>query len=146
MQFNIYESMLSERLRNIDSRSAYSRNFIIGECYGIIRLAMQDPDISFDESATLWDDIALSLQLLSKEDFSKNSELSDNSRAFARTYELCLSAVDDALAEYAMGDELGKYEKGLVDGLIMYCDIYCDCPDELKKLKEKKNKILYKIN
>lgn len=144
MQFNTYDSMLSERLHNIDSRSAYSRNFIVGECYGIIRLAMQDPDISFDESAVLWDSIACALQCLSKDDFSKSSELRDNSLNFAKTYELCLSAVDDALIEYALNECRGEYEKGVIDGLVMYCDIYTNCPDELKKLKEKKYKIIYK--
>lgn len=144
MLFSTYESMLSERLVNIDSKSSHSRNFIVGECYGIIRLAMQDPDISFDESAALWDSIACALQGLPKDDFSESSELRDNSSSLVKTYELCLSAVDDALIEYALNEHRGEYEKGVIDGLIMYCDIYVNCPDELKKLKEKKHKIIYK--
>lgn len=144
MLFSIYESMLAERLANIGSKSSHSRNFIVGECYGIIRLAMQDPDISFDESAALWDDISSALQGLSKDDFSKFPELRDNSLNFAKTYELCLSAVDDALIEYALDEHREEYERGVIDGLIMYCDIYCNCPKELSELKRKKHKIIYK--
>ena len=141
--FSIYESMLSERLQNIDSKTSHTRNFIGGECYGIIRTAMADNDISFDKYATLWDMLAIQLQKLSKDDFTENLELRDNMRDNMRMYELCLSAVDDSLAEYAQDGHNSKYCQGVIDGLIMYCDIYCNCPSELEKIKEKRSKILY---
>ena len=143
MLFPVYETMLSERLQNVDGKTSYARNFIVGECYGIIRTAMADNDLSFNEYATLWDMLAIQLQKLSKDDFTGNSELRDNMRDNMRIYELCLSAVDDSLTEYAQDGHNQKYCQGVIDGLIMYCDIYCNCPSELEKIKEKRNKILY---
>lgn len=145
MLFSIYESMLSERLQNIESKTSHTRNFIVGECYGIVRTAMADSNISFDESAILWDMLAIQLQKLSKDDFTENSELRDNMRDNAKMYEFCLSAADECLWECAYGD-MGKneeYAKGVIDGLIMYCDIYGNCPPELEKLKKKRNKMIY---
>ena len=143
MLFSIYESMLSERLQNVESKTSHTRNFIVGECYGIIRMAMADSNISFDESTILWDMLAIQLQKLSKDDFTENLELRDNMRDNMRMYELCLSAVDDSLMEYAQDGHNQKYCQGVIDGLIMYCDIYCSCSPELEKIKEKRNKILY---
>lgn len=143
MLFPIYESMLLDRLQNIESKTSYTRNFIVGECYGIIRTAMADHDISFDESTVLWDMLAIQLQKLSKDDFTENSELHDNMRDNMKMYELCLSAVDDSLSEYAQNGHNREYCQGIIDGLIMYCDIYCNCPSELEKIKKKRNKILY---
>lgn len=143
MLFSTYESMLLERLQNVDNKTSHTRNFIVGECYGIIRTAMADNNISFDESAILWDMLAIQLQRLSKDDFTENSELHDNMRNNVRMYELCLSAVDDSLTEYAQNGHNREYCQGVIDGLIMYCDIYCDCVPELEKIKKKRNKILY---
>lgn len=143
MLFSVYESMLSDRLQNVESKTRYTRNFIVGECYGIIRTAMADHDISFDESAVLWDMLAIQLQKLSKDDFTENSELCDNMRDNMKMYELCLSAVDDSLIEYAQIGHDREYCQGIIDGLIMYCDIYCNCSPELEKIKKKRNKILY---
>ena len=143
MLFSIYESMLTERLQNVDSKTSYTRNFIVGECCGIIRTAMTDNDLSSDECAVLWDMLAIQLQKLSKDDFVGNSELRDNMRDNTRIYELCLSAVDDSLTEYAQDGHDSKYCQGVIDGLIMYCDIYCNCPPELEKIKKKRNRILY---
>lgn len=143
MLFSTYESMLSERLQNVESKTSYARNFIVGECYGIIRTAMIDHDISFDESTVLWDMLAIQLQKLSKDDFTKILEYRDNMRDNMRIYELCISAADDSLAEYAQDGHNNEYCKGVIDGLIMYCDIYCNCPPELEKIKKKRNKILY---
>lgn len=143
MLFSTYESMLSERLQNVESKTSYARNFIVGECYGIIRTAMIDHDISFDESTALWDMLAIQLQKLSKDDFTKILEYRDNMRDNMRIYELCISAADDSLAEYAQDGHNNEYCKGVIDGLIMYCDIYCNCPPELEKIKKKRNKILY---
>lgn len=143
MLSSTYESMLSERLQNVDSKTSYTRNFIVGECYGIIRTAMSDNDLSFDECAALWDMLAIQLQKLSKDDFTGNSELRDNMRDNMRMYELCFSAVDDSLTEYVQDGHDREYCRGVIDGLIMYCDIYCNCPPELEKIKEKRNKILY---
>ena len=143
MLFSSYESMLSVRLANIDSKSSHSRNFIVGECYGIVRTALQDPDIMWAECAKLWNMIAHALQQLSLSDFTTDDKESDNLKTFAKMYELCLSAVDDALAEYAEYNYNDQYTKGVLDGLIMYCDIYCNCPEELAKIKARKNKIIY---
>ena len=144
MLLSVYESMLKERLENIGSKSGYARNFIIGECYGVIRLAMIDPDIAFDESTYLWDLIAVELQKLSLSDFSENSELCDNIRSASRVRELCLWAINESIDEYTEHGDDREYCRGLIDGLIMYCDIYCDCPEELNELKEKRNKEIYK--
>ena len=144
MLLSVYEGMLKERLKNVGSKSGYARNFIIGECYGVIRLAMIDPDVSFDESTHLWDLIAVELQKLSLSDFTENSEFRDNICSAAKIRELCLWAIDESIDEYTEHDDDSEYCRGLVDGLIMYCDIYCDCPEELNKLKEKRNKEIYK--
>ena len=143
MLFSTYESMLSERLQNVDSKTSHTRNFIIGECFGVIRTAMADHDVSFNKCTVLWDMLAVQLQKLSKDDFTENLELRDNMRDNIRMYELCLSAVDDSLIEYAQDGHNREYCKGVIDGLIMYCDVYCNCPPELEKIKKKRNKILY---
>ena len=144
MSLSVYEEMLRERLKNVCSKSGYARNFIVGECYGIIRLAMIDPDVTFDESTYLWDLIAIELQKLSLSDFTENSELCDNIRNAVKIRELCLWAIDESIDEYTEHDDDSDYCRGLIDGLIMYCDIYCDCPEELNRLKEKRNKEIYK--
>lgn len=144
MLLSVYEGMLKERLENVGSKSGYARNFIIGECYGIIRIAMIDPDVAFDESTYLWDLIAIELQKLSLSDFSENSEFRDNIRSAVKIRELCLWAIDESIDEYTEHNDDREYRRGLIDGLIMYCDIYCDCPEELNRLKEKRNKEIYK--
>ena len=144
MLLSVYEGMLKERLENVCSKSGYARNFIIGECYGIIRLAMVDPGVTFDESTYLWDLIAIELQKLSLSDFTENSELRDNIRSAAKIRELCLWAINESIDEYTEHSHDSDYCRGLIDGLIMYCDIYCDCPKELEELKEKRNKEIYK--
>lgn len=144
MLLSVYEGMLKERLKNVCSKSGYARNFIIGECYGVIRLAMVDPDVSFDESTYLWDLISVELQKLSLSDFTENSELCDNVRSALRIRELCMWAINESIDEYAEYEDDSEYCRGLIDGLIMYCDIYCDCPKELEELKEKRNKEIYK--
>lgn len=145
MLLSVYENMLKDRLENVGSKSGYARNFIVGECYGIVRLAMVDPDIAFDESAYLWDMIAVELQRLSLSDFSENSDLRDNIRNSAKVRELCLWGINESIDEYKEHEDDSEYCQGLIDGLIMYCDIYCDCPQELDELKEKRNKEIYKI-
>lgn len=144
MLLSLYEGMLKERLKNVSSKSGYARNFIVGECYGVIRTAMSDPDISFDESAHLWDMIAVELQKLSLSDFSENSELRDNMHKAMKTRELCLCGINESIDEYGEHERDSEYCRGLIDGLIMYCDIYCNCPEELDALKEKRNKEIYK--
>lgn len=144
MLLSFYEGMLRERLKNISSKSGYARNFIVGECYGIIRVAMADPDITLDESACLWDMIAVELQELSLSDFSENSELRDNMRSSMKIRELCLSGINEAINEYMENNYDSEYCKGVLDGLIMYCDIYCDCPQELSELKKRRNEEIYK--
>lgn len=144
MLLSIYEGMLKERLKNVSSKSGYAGNFIVGECYGVIRTAMSDPDISFDESAHLWDMIAVELQKLSLSDFSENSELRDNMHKAMKTRELCLWGINESIDEYEEHERDSEYCQGLIDGLIMYCDIYCNCPEELDALKEKRNKEIYK--
>ena len=93
MLLSIYEGMLKERLKNVSSKSGYARNFIVGECYGVIRVAMADPDIVFDESTYLWDLIAAELQKLSLSDFSENSELRDDMHNGMKIRELCLACI-----------------------------------------------------
>lgn len=144
MLLSVYEGMLKERLKNVSSKSGYARNFIVGECYGVIRTAMSDPDISFDESVHLWDMIAVELQKLSLSDFSENSELCDNMRNSTKIRELCLWGINESIDEYKEHESDSEYCQGLIDGLIMYCDIYCNCPEELDALKEKRNKEIYK--
>lgn len=144
MLLSFYEGMLKERLKNISSKSGYARNFIVGECYGIIRVSMADPDITFDESAYLWDMIAVEFQKLSLSDFSENSELRDNMHSSMKIRELCLSGINEAINEYMENNYDNEYCKGVLDGLIMYCDIYCDCPQELSELKKRRNKEIYK--
>lgn len=145
MLLSVYEGMLNERLKNVSSKSGYARNFIVGECYGIIRTAMSDPDVPFDESAHLWDLIAVELQKLSLSDFSENSDLRDNMHNGIKIRELCLGGIRESINEYGEYENGSEYCKGVIDGLIMYCDIYCNCPEELDKLKEKRNKEIYKI-
>lgn len=144
MLLSLYEGMLKERLKNVSSKSGYARNFIVGECYGVIRTAMSDPDISFDESAHLWDMIAVELQKLSLSDFTENSDLRDNMHKAMKTRELCLCGINESIDEYGEHERDSEYCRGLIDGLIMYCDIYCNCPEELDVLKEKRNKEIYK--
>lgn len=145
MLLSTYENMLKERLKNTSSKSGYARNFIVGECYGVIRTAMSDPDISFDECAYLWDLIAVELQKLSLSDFSKDSELRDNMHTNMKIRELCMSGIDESIDQYKEHEHDCEYCRGVIDGLIMYCDIYCNCPEELDELKEKRNKEIYKI-
>lgn len=144
MLLSTYENMLDERLKNIGSKSGYARNFIIGECYGIIRASMADPSISNSDSEQLWDMIAVELQKLSLSDFTENSDLHNNIHNAMKIRELILRAISESIDEYMEDGSDGEYCRGLVDGLIMYCDIYCDCPEELNKLKEKRNKEIYK--
>lgn len=144
MLYSNYEALLNERLNNVDSKSRASRNFIVGECIGVVRASMIDPDVSIDEAAFLWDLLAIQLQKLSLSDMAENSELHDNMNNYTKMYELCLSAVDGVLCEYALDEHRTEYEKGVIDGLILYCDIYCNCPDELVELKRKRNRIVYK--
>ena len=140
----VYEDMLRERLKDVCSKSGYARNFIIGECYGIIRTAMDDPGISVSESEHLWDMIAVELQKLSLSDFSEDSELRDNMYNGMKIRELCLGGINESINEYGEYAHDSEYCKGVIDGLIMYCDIYCNCPEELDALKEKRNKEIYK--
>lgn len=144
MLLSVYENMLDERLKNVCSKSGYARNFIIGECYGIIRASMADPSISISASEQLWDMIAVELQKLSLSDFSENSDLRDNLYNGLKIRELCLSGIGESIDEYGEYDHDSEYCKGVIDGLIMYCDIYCNCPEELDALKEKRNKEIYK--
>jgi hypothetical protein len=140
----VYEDMLKERLKNVCSKSGYARNFIIGECYGIIRTAMVDPGVSISESESLWDMIAVELQRLSLSDFSENSDLRDNMHNAIKIRELCLWGINEAIDEYKEHEHDSDYCQGLIDGLVMYCDIYCNCPEELDELKKKRNKEIYK--
>lgn len=144
MLLSVYESMLKERLENIGSKSGYARNFIVGECYGVVRASMADPSISISDSEYLWDMIAVELQKLSLSDFSENSELRDNMHNGMKIRELCLGGIRESINEYGEYENDSEYCKGVIDGLIMYCDIYCNCPEELDKLKEKRNKEIYK--
>lgn len=144
MLLSVYESMLKERLENIGSKSGYARNFIVGECYGIVRTSMADPSVSISDSEYLWDMIAVELQKLSLLDFSENSELRGNMNNATKIRELCLWAISESIDEYVEDRHDGEYCRGLIDGLIMYCDIYCNCPEELAELKEKRNKEIYK--
>lgn len=144
MLLSVYKNMLDERLKNIGSKSGYARNFIIGECYGIIRAAMADPSIHDSGSEQLWDMIAVELQKLSLSDFTENSDLRNNMQDAMKIRELILWAISESIDEYMEDRSDGEYCRGLIDGLIMYCDIYCDCPEELNKLKEKRNKEIYK--
>lgn len=144
MLLSVYESMLKERLENIGSKSGYARNFIVGECYGIVRTSMADPSVSISDSEYLWDMIAVELQKLSLSDFSEHSELRDNMHNGMKIRELCLGGIRESINEYGEYENDSEYCKGVIDGLIMYCDIYCNCPEELDKLKEKRNKEIYK--
>lgn len=144
MILSLYEDMLKERLKNVSSKSGYARNFIVGECYGIIRVATLDPDIAFEESAHLWDLIAAELQNLSLSDFSENSDLRDDMHNGLKIRELCLGGINESINEYEEYENDSEYCKGVIDGLIMYCDIYSNCPEELNALKEKRNKEIYK--
>ena len=144
MLLSVYENMLEERLKNIGSKSGYARNFIIGECYGIIRASMVDPSIHNNDSEQLWDMIAVELQKLSLSDFTENSDLCNNMRNGMKIRELCLWAISEAIDEYVENGYDSEYCRGLIDGLIMYCDIYCNCPEELDALKKKRNEEIYK--
>ena len=144
MLLSIYENMLEERLKNVSSKSGYARNFIIGECYGIIRTSMADPSIHESDSEQLWDMIAVELQKLSLSDFTENSDLRNNMHNGVKIRELCLWAISEAIDEYVEDGHDSEYCRGLIDGLIMYCDIYCNCPEELDALKKKRNEEIYK--
>lgn len=144
MLLSIYENMLEERLKNVSSKSGYARNFIIGECYGIIRASMADPSIHESDSEQLWDMIAVELQKLSLSDFTENSDLRNNIHNGVKIRELCLWAISEAIDEYVEDRHDSEYCRGLIDGLIMYCDIYCNCPEELDALKKKRNEEIYK--
>lgn len=144
MLLSVYENMLEERLKNISSKSGYARNFIVGECYGIIRTSMADPSIHYSDSEQLWDMIAVELQKLSLSDFTENSDLRDNMHNAIKIRELLLWAISESIDEYVEDGSDGEYCRGLIDGLIMYCDIYCNCPEELDALKKKRNEEIYK--
>ena len=144
MLLSTYENMLEERLKNVSSKSGYARNFIIGECYGIIRASMADPSIHESDSEQLWDMIAVDLQKLSLSDFTENSDLRDNIHNSMKIRELCLSSINEAIDEYVENNYDSEYCKGVLDGLIMYCDIYCNCPRELSELKKRRNEKIYK--
>lgn len=144
MLLSVYENMLEERLKNIGSKSGYARNFIIGECYGIIRASMADPSIHDSDSEQLWDMIAVELQKLSLSDFTENSDLRNDMHNAMKIRELLLWAISESIDEYMEDRSDGEYCRGLIDGLIMYCDIYCNCPEELDALKKKRNEEIYK--
>lgn len=144
MRLSVYENMLEERLKNIGSKSGYARNFIIGECYGIIRASMADPSIHESDSEQLWDMIAVELQKLSLSDFTENSDLRNDMHNAMKIRELLLRAISESIDECMEDRSYGEYCRGLIDGLIMYCDIYCDCPEELDALKKKRNEEIYK--
>lgn len=144
MLLSIYEDMLEERLKNVSSKSGYARNFIIGECYGIIRASMADPSIHESDSEQLWDMISVELQKLSLSDFTENSDLRNNMHNCMKIRELCLVGIRESINEYGEYKNDSEYCKGVIDGLIMYCDIYCNCPEELDELKKKRNKEIYK--
>lgn len=144
MLLSVYENMLEERLKNISSKSGYARNFIVGECYGIIRASMADSSIHDSDSEQLWDMIAVELQKLSLSDFTENSDLRDNMHNAMKIRELLLWAISESIDEYVEDGSDGEYCRGLIDGLIMYCDIYCNCPEELDVLKKKRNEEIYK--
>lgn len=144
MLLSVYENMLEERLKNIGSKSGYARNFIVGECYGIIRASMADPGIRDSDYEQLWDMVAVELQKLSLSDFTENSDLRNNIHNAMKIRELLLWAISESIDEYAEDESDGEYCRGLIDGLIMYCDIYCNCPDELDALKKKRNEKIYK--
>lgn len=144
MLLSIYENMLEERLKNVGSKSGYARNFIIGECYGIIRASMADPSIHESDSEQLWDMIAAELQKLSLSDFTENSDLRNNMYNGMKIRELCLVGIKESISEYGEYENDSEYCKGVIDGLIMYCDIYCNCPEELDALKKKRNEEIYK--
>lgn len=144
MLLSVYENMLEERLKNISSKSGYARNFIIGECYGIIRASMVDPSIHNSDSEQLWDMVAVELQKLSLSDFTENSDLRNNMHNAMKIRELCLWAISESIDEYMEDGHDDEYCRGLIDGLIMYCDIYCNCPEELDALKKKRNEEIYK--
>lgn len=144
MLLSIYENLLEERLKNVGSKSGYARNFIIGECYGIIRASMADPSIHESDSEQLWDMIAVELQKLSLSDFTENSDLRNNMHNGMKIRELCLAGIKESIGEYGEYENDSEYYKGVIDGLIMYCDIYCNCPEELDALKKKRNEEIYK--
>lgn len=144
MLLSVYENMLEERLKNISSKSGYARNFIVGECYGIIRTSMADSSIHYSDSEQLWDMIAVELQKLSLSNFTENSDLRDNMHNAIKIRELLLWAISESIDEYVEDGSDGEYCRGLIDGLIMYCDIYCNCPEELDALKKKRNEEIYK--
>ena len=144
MLLSIYENMLDERLKNIGSKSGYARNFIVGECYGIIRVSMVDPSLHNSDSEQLWDMIAVELQKLSLSDFTENSDLHNSIHNSMKIRELILWAISESIDEYMEDGSDSEYCRGLIDGLIMYCDIYCDCPEELDALKKKRNEEIYK--
>ena len=144
MLLSVYENMLEERLKSISSKSGYARNFIVGECYGIVRASMVDPSIHDSDSEQLWDMIAVELQKLSLSDFTENSDLRDNMHNAIKIRELLLWAISESIDEYIEDGSDGEYCRGLIDGLIMYCDIYCNCPEELDALKKKRNEEIYK--
>lgn len=144
MRLSVYENMLEERLKNIGSKSGYARNFIIGECYGIIRASMADPSIHDSDSEQLWDMIAVELQKLSLSDFTENSDLRNDMHNAMKIRELLLWAISESIDEYMEDRSDGEYCRGLIDGLIMYCDIYCNCPEELDALKKKRNEEIHK--
>lgn len=144
MLLSVYENMLEERLKNIGSKSGYARNFIIGECYGIIRASMADPSIHDSDSEQLWDMIAVELQKLSLSDFTENSDLRNDMHNAMKIRELLLWAISESIDEHMEDRSDGEYCRGLIDGLIMYCDIYCNCPEELDALKKKRNEEIYK--
>lgn len=144
MLLSVYENMLDERLKNIGSKSGYARNFIVGECYGIIRVSMADPSLHNSDSEQLWDMIAVELQKLSLSDFTENSDLHNSIHNSMKIRELILWAISESIDEYMEDGSDSEYCRGLIDGLIMYCDIYCDCPEELDALKKKRNEEIYK--
>ena len=77
-------------------------------------------------------------------DFTENSDLRNNMHNGMKIRELCLAGIRESINEYGEYKNDSEYCKGVIDGLIMYCDIYCNCPEELDELKKKRNKEIYK--
>lgn len=113
MLLSVYENMLEERLKNISSKSGYARNFIVGECYGIIRASMADSSIHDSDSEQLWDMIAVELQKLSLSDFTENSDLRDNMHNAIKIRELLLWAISESIDEYVEDGSDGEYCRGV---------------------------------
>lgn len=145
MFVNQYLEVMNLVTRDMDKKPGYQRNFTIGQLFGIQKMATADENISASDYCQILDFVsnALGGGGYGAVDIEANTRFQLHARAVNRIVETLLAGVADGLTVIKAGED-SEYEAGVIDGLLMYCDLFADCPDALREAKEVRNKILYK--